>query len=177
MEFFHQLGSLKYVLLLLSLAGTALILERLIFFVKLPKIDQCKAFERINKMLLQNKNEPKTVRDELVLVLLKDEQESFYFGLRVLRLIAIVSPMVGLLGTVIGIIKSFKIISLHEGPVHPALIADGLWVALTTTAAGLCIAIPCTFAAFIFARIAEKRLATYQKALNYASLRIEGVKL
>ena len=57
------------------------------------------------------------------------------------------------------------------------MIADGLWSAMLTTAYGLSIALPCLFAAFIYARIAEKRLERFQSRLNAQSLKIEGVKL
>ena len=85
--------------------------------------------------------------------------------------------MLGLLGTVIGMIDAFKTISTHIGPVAPSLIADGLWNAMLTTAYGLIIALPCLFAAFIFSRMAEKRLSRYQHRLNAESLKMEGVIL
>ena len=85
--------------------------------------------------------------------------------------------MVGLLGTVIGIIKVFKTIALETGPVTPALISDGLWNAMMTTAIGLSIALPSLMAAFIFSRVTEKRIEAYQVRLNKSSFAIDGVKL
>jgi len=57
------------------------------------------------------------------------------------------------------------------------MIAEGLWSAMLTTAYGLSIALPCLFAAFLYSRIAEKRLGLFQKHLNTESLKLEGVKL
>jgi len=62
-------------------------------------------------------------------------------GLVVLATIANVAPMLGFLGTVIGMISAFAAIEA-AGQVEPALVASGIKVALITTAAGLTIAIP-----------------------------------
>ena len=62
-------------------------------------------------------------------------------GLVVLATIANVAPMLGFLGTVIGMIFAFASIEA-AGQVEPALVAAGIKVALITTAAGLTIAIP-----------------------------------
>ncbi len=62
-------------------------------------------------------------------------------GMVVLATIANVAPMLGFLGTVIGMISAFAAIEA-AGQVEPALVASGIKVALITTAAGLTIAIP-----------------------------------
>jgi biopolymer transport protein ExbB len=62
-------------------------------------------------------------------------------GLTVLATIANVAPMLGFLGTVIGMIAAFDAIEA-AGQVEPALVASGIKIALITTAAGLTIAIP-----------------------------------
>ena len=62
-------------------------------------------------------------------------------GLPVLATVANVSPMLGFLGTVIGMILAFEAIEL-AGQVEPSLVAGGIKVALITTATGLAIAIP-----------------------------------
>lgn len=68
-------------------------------------------------------------------------------GLRMLELIAMVSPLLGLLGTVLGMIEAFRELSLAEGSANAALLAAGIWQALLTTAAGLIVAIPAAVAA------------------------------
>jgi biopolymer transport protein ExbB len=57
--------------------------------------------------------------------------------------VAALSPLLGLLGTVIGMIRAFMVIEGHGASVSPALLAGGIWEALLTTAAGLTVAIPC----------------------------------
>ncbi|MDX1577723.1 MAG: MotA/TolQ/ExbB proton channel family protein [Gemmatimonadota bacterium] len=66
-------------------------------------------------------------------------------GLPVLGTIANVAPMLGFLGTVIGMILAFQAIEI-AGQVEPGLVAGGIKVALITTATGLTIAIPVNIA-------------------------------
>lgn len=62
--------------------------------------------------------------------------------LNMLGTIAAVSPLLGLLGTVTGIIRSFNVISGAQGMGNPAMMAGGISEALITTAAGMMVAIP-----------------------------------
>ncbi|GAG69997.1 unnamed protein product [marine sediment metagenome] len=57
-------------------------------------------------------------------------------------MIANVAPLLGLLGTVFGMIKAFMQIEMLGGSVDPSSLAGGIWEAMTTTAAGLTVAIP-----------------------------------
>jgi len=59
-----------------------------------------------------------------------------------LEIIAQVSPLIGLLGTVIGMIDSFNELELGGSLVDPSILAGGIWTALLTTAMGLIVAIP-----------------------------------
>jgi biopolymer transport protein ExbB len=58
-----------------------------------------------------------------------------------LAIIATVAPIVGLLGTVAGMIEAFHALAF-SGPIDPALLASGISKALVNTAAGLCVALP-----------------------------------
>ena len=177
MDQLQYIGPLGIPLLILSMAGLATIIERIVFYLRIQKVDNCKDFINMKELLEKNAKHPKHIRDELATFLLLEAKKPYDFGIRILRLIAVTSPMLGLLGTVVGIISSFKKIALHDGPVYPALIADGLWTALITTEVGLVIALPCLFAAFIFSRMGEKRIGIYQTKLNQISLIIEGIKI
>lgn len=66
-------------------------------------------------------------------------------------LVASIAPMLGLLGTVVGMVGAFDTISLTEGPVRPDALAGDISVALVTTVLGLIVAIPCT-AAYTYLR-------------------------
>lgn len=62
--------------------------------------------------------------------------------MRGLEIAATVAPLLGLLGTVIGLIDSFSKLGIGSARVDPTMLAGGIWSALLTTAAGLTIAIP-----------------------------------
>jgi len=62
-------------------------------------------------------------------------------AMTLLRLISVISPLLGLLGTVLGISKVFRVIA-SQTVANPALLANGIWEALTTTIIGLAITIP-----------------------------------
>ena len=62
--------------------------------------------------------------------------------LRGLEVIAALSPLLGLLGTVLGMIEAFQQLEEAGNRVNPSILSGGIWEALTTTAAGLAIAIP-----------------------------------
>lgn len=62
-------------------------------------------------------------------------------AMTLLRLISVISPLLGLLGTVLGIAKVFRMVA-GQTLVDPALLANGIWEALTTTIIGLAITIP-----------------------------------
>lgn len=70
---------------------------------------------------------------------------------RFLELVAMVSPLLGLLGTVLGMIQSFRELALAEGAANASVLAAGIWQALLTTAAGLLVAIPAAIAASLLA--------------------------
>lgn len=73
-----------------------------------------------------------------------------------LAMLAAVGPMLGLLGTVIGMIGAFATIANETGVAKNQNLADYMSIALVCTAEGLIIAIPCTFAYAIFKRRTER---------------------
>lgn len=79
------------------------------------------------------------------------ELERLRANLRTLEVIAMVSPLMGLLGTVLGMIQSFQELELAGGSANASVLAGGIWQALLTTAAGLIVAIPAAIAANLLA--------------------------
>lgn len=63
-------------------------------------------------------------------------------GLRPLEVIGSLAPLLGLLGTVLGMIKAFQQLEAAGNRVNPAVLSGGIWEALLTTAVGLVVAIP-----------------------------------
>lgn len=70
--------------------------------------------------------------------------------LRTLDMVVQAAPMLGLLGTVIGMIDAFSVLSLSDGAADAAGLAGGIWIALTTTAVGLAVALVAFFIATWF---------------------------
>jgi biopolymer transport protein ExbB len=67
-------------------------------------------------------------------------------GLRVIEATVQIAPLLGLFGTVLGMIASFQSLEGAGAQADPAVLAGGIWVALLTTAVGLAIAIPAALA-------------------------------
>lgn len=63
-------------------------------------------------------------------------------GLGALDMVAQLAPLLGLFGTVLGMIEAFQKLQGAGSSVDPSLLAGGIWVALLTTAAGLAVAMP-----------------------------------
>jgi biopolymer transport protein ExbB len=80
-----------------------------------------------------------------------EEMERMSRHLRMLEVIAMVSPLLGLLGTVLGMIQSFQELEIAQGSANASVLAGGIWQALLTTAAGLIVAIPAAIAAQLLA--------------------------
>lgn len=63
-------------------------------------------------------------------------------GFRLLDSVAQMAPLLGLFGTVLGMISAFQSLQDAGSQVDPSLLAGGIWVALMTTAVGLAVAMP-----------------------------------
>ena len=81
------------------------------------------------------------VREECVRLANKNLNEARR-GLRIIDLIITIAPLVGLLGTVLGMIEAFQALQDSGAQAYPSALAGGIWEALLTTAAGMGIAIP-----------------------------------
>lgn len=77
-------------------------------------------------------------------------------GLRPLELIVTVAPLLGLLGTVLGMIEAFQVLQEAGNRADPAALAGGIWEALLTTAAGMAVAIPASMALSWFDGVVER---------------------
>ncbi len=80
------------------------------------------------------------LRDRLV-SLAKDQVALQQQNLAVLATLAAVAPLLGFLGTIVGMIRAFMSIEELEGSVTPSVLAGGIWQALVTTGAGLAVGI------------------------------------
>ena len=116
---------------------------------------------------------------------LNDEQKSSEIKLEVIQrlkkiesllptldIIAQVSPLLGLLGTVIGMISSFNQLELGGSLVDPSVLAGGIWTALLTTAIGLIVAIPALISHHYF----EKKITVIQHNINSLLILLNNCK-
>jgi len=111
---------------------------------------------------------------ETVIVNATDEEvRNLSTYIQALATIGNIAPLLGLLGTVIGMIKAFMVIQQMGGKVNAAILAGGIWEAMLTTALGLTVALPTMVAhSYLVARIDryEARLqngsVTFMKAIT-----------
>lgn len=89
-------------------------------------------------------------------------------------LIASVAPMLGLLGTVVGMVGAFETISLTEGVARPDELAGSISVALITTVLGLLVAIPATAVFTFFRNRIESLVTEVSQVTEELSAHLEG---
>jgi biopolymer transport protein ExbB len=82
--------------------------------------------------------------------------------LHTLATIGNIAPLLGLLGTVLGMIKAFMVIQQMGGKVNAAVLAGGIWGAMRTTAFGLVVALPAMVAHSYLAAQVERQEARLQ---------------
>lgn len=82
-----------------------------------------------------------TVREEIIRAG-SEMLEALRSYFRALEVIATLSPLLGLFGTVLGMIDAFRQLEQAGNRINPAILSGGIWEALLTTAVGLAIAIP-----------------------------------
>jgi biopolymer transport protein ExbB len=91
-------------------------------------------------------------------------------GIRLLELIGMIAPLLGLLGTVLGMIQSFHALELAQGAANASILAGGIWQALLTTAAGLVVAIPAVVGAAILQARSEAGTQAMEQVIGRATL-------
>ncbi|MEH6525528.1 MAG: MotA/TolQ/ExbB proton channel family protein [Sneathiella sp.] len=175
-SWFSQLGLMGWPLAACSLIALTIGFERLGFVLK-AMVKSKAELARLTDVLRANRNQSKAVRDELAGIMLNELHRPYFSGLKLLRMIGTISPILGLLGTILGIIAAFQVIAVQTGPVSPALIADGLWEAMLTTAVGLLIALPALIMAHFFSGFSELKLGKFCLELNRLSLSFELEKI
>jgi len=176
-DLFLKGGGFMWPLLILSLISVAIILERLVYYT-LRRYRVGKTLESI-RQASPEKNSPNPLQsvghtfisevqggEEHCLNVTEREASRLINqherGLRILALVAAISPLIGLLGTVWGMVIAFSKIAKLGDTVTPADFADGIWTGLLTTVAGLLVAIP----AMAMAKIFESRVDKLVHDLN-----------
>lgn len=144
-DFFLKGGFLMYPIAFCSLIGLAIVINKAI------------QYRRLLRDIESSPDEILKTKPDIMIPILEalsggcDEKELSVIGTRQVRsvekglswlgLIATIAPLLGLTGTVTGMIKAFMVIA-QSSSVNPSMLAGGIWEALITTAAGLLVAIP-----------------------------------
>jgi biopolymer transport protein ExbB len=182
-DVFLRGGVVMWPLLFCSVLGAAVILERAFFFLFLRTQLKAATFEqavtddlrrgqtvqalrlarssghplaKVAAVYLENLDRPADLRTELVRREGSLQLERVEKRLRVLAAISHLAPLLGLLGTVIGMVMAFAKIEGLQGAMKPGDLAGGIWQALLTTVFGLAVAIPCMAAYHGFEGAADK---------------------
>jgi biopolymer transport protein ExbB len=151
MERFHQGGLIGYVTMALAAIGLLIFLERYLVLsrlgrrisdqLKTDRVDPNNPLGKIFSVFQANKNKDiETLELKLDEAIIR-ETASIERGINTIKLFAAVGPLLGLLGTVTGMIETFQSITLF-GTGDPKLMAGGISQALVTTVQGLVAAIP-----------------------------------
>jgi biopolymer transport protein ExbB len=179
-KLFEKGGFAMWPLLICSVAGLTIILERAYYFLRLRMPYESFRRQFLGFLAKAKKNEALKLAlgssnpvarlaalylknlgsDALREDILKREGslalEKVEARLQGLAAVAHIAPLLGLLGTVTGLVTAFHQIEKLGGQVGPADLAAGIWEALITTVFGLVIAIPCMAAYHSFASAADR---------------------
>lgn len=162
-------GFFIWPILLCSVVAFSVIFERLYYF-KRSNLKVGNILARVKKMILDGRadeaenfakslpgpvahilgltihiglrNQPVEDKEKIVAQVGSNQIRKASKNLRTLGIIAHISPLLGLLGTVTGMIAAFIQIENLGGRVDASVLAGGIWEALITTAAGLTVAVP-----------------------------------
>ena len=194
-DFINQGGIVMYILLAVSIVTVTLIFERswsLRRSIVVPikdieaieasiragnaqeALEKCEknntAMSRILWLALKNRGVKRSIMKEISEEVGRQEVAHLDRYIGVLGVIAAISPLLGLLGTVMGMIEVFQVISI-EGVGKADVLAGGISKALNTTAAGLSVAIPAMVAYRIFeARVGGFVIEIEEHALRFVDL-------
>lgn len=191
-EIFAKGGPVAWILLVYSMIAFAIVVERYIHFIRIGKLP--KEFY-VNMQNARNESDVQTliggmrgpevaILDGVLLAHRKGiidlvsvasrigswELQRMQRGFRTLNILGDTAPLLGLFGTITGMIKAFMVIDQMGGKVDAQMLAGGIWEAMLTTALGLAVALPVLF----LLHWLEGRAERHSHAMkNYASMLIE----
>tara|TARA_B100000945_G_scaffold318101_1_gene322236 strand:- start:1458 stop:2108 length:651 start_codon:yes stop_codon:yes gene_type:complete len=192
-ELFEQGGFVMYPLLVCSIVAVSVVIERIIVlflnrsnyaeFVsdlenKLTHSDISSCREWLQALSnplahvascnLKHAELGQGIREEIVNREASEQIARLEKRINWLSIIGTLAPMIGLLGTVIGLVEAFYQIEQQGGQVQPGDLASGIWTALLTTVFGLIVALP-TLAVYHFL---DNKMAATTLKMTWVSSRI-----
>jgi biopolymer transport protein ExbB len=140
-DYIQEGGPIMYILVLLNIVGLAIMLSKFFIFSN----ESSKAEDMASGISNDISGKIKSSDANAIIEIAKQELQSHVSkmekGLNTVKIIASISPLLGLLGTVIGVLVAFKVMS-QTGLNNPASFAKGISMALITTVGGMIVAIP-----------------------------------
>ncbi len=126
-------------------------IERTKVLIEKGRLEELKAFSgalnrpfaRVVNLLAENIHYPKEVLESVLESALMLTRLELGRKLTVLGTISYIAPLLGLLGTVVGIIQAFYAVAKEGAAIGPEAMMEGVAIALLTTALGIIIAVPC----------------------------------
>jgi biopolymer transport protein ExbB len=196
-EFLEKGGTFMYFNLVVSVVVLAIVIDRLIFFFGKSSVNARAFLEQIRKLVLAN-NVDRAVklcsatsapvaqvaraglqrvhRGEIAIAqaieeALVDVTPMLKKRIQILWSLANIATLIGLLGTVVGLIKAFSAVGAAKPEERSKLLSDGIAEALNNTAMGLAIAVTCIVAHAILSAASKKQTAD----LEAFSLKLENL--
>jgi len=186
-ELLHKVGPVIWVLAAYSSIGLAIVVERYLLFLRLRRpprdliqqlnhlLDQPDAEERVAKlkgpeahviqaMVEADRQGVKDLQNVGARVCAQ-EQQRMEFGLPTLGVLGNTAPLLGLLGTITGMIKAFMVIEEAGGKVDAQALAGGIWEAMITTGVGLAVAIPLVILLHFLEGAVDRRGQSMQRCI------------
>lgn len=128
---------------------------------------------RVAEAHLGHCDSSRDLRDQVLLRIGTASLDRVERRLHLLSLVTQVAPLLGLLGTVTGLVSAFYAVQLAGGVAQPGELAGGIWEALITTVFGLVIAIPASVALHLFENRVDRIERHMQETVQLLNERLE----
>ena len=191
-DIFAKGGPVVWILFTYSVIALAIALERYLHFIRMRRLSpqfNLQLHDAINRneipALLSGLRGPEAAVIDGLYQAYKDnvkdlvrvatrigsqELQRMERGFRTLGLLGDTAPLLGLFGTITGMIKAFMVIDQAGGKVDAQALAGGIWEAMVTTGVGLAVALPILFILHWLENLAARRTHAMHQ---YASIMIE----
>ncbi len=192
-EFLSKGGMLVFPILMCSAFALAIFLERVVSFSRMKsrgtglaekvalmlkegrEDDATRTAEesdspmgRVLSRAIEVKSNDRELLETVIVNATEEEVRNLSTYIQALATIGNIAPILGLLGTVIGMIKAFMVIQQTGGKVNAAVLAGGIWEAMLTTALGLSVALPTIIAhSFLVSRIDQYEARLQNGAVTF----------
>ena len=191
--FLYKGGVLVVPILLCSVFALTIFLERLIRFVRLRRqwrglakkvaaavkngddkqarnlVDESDSpMSKVLAQALEVKDQSQETLEAIIVHATEEEVRGMSRYLQALATIGNITPLLGLFGTVVGMIKAFMVIQEMGGKVNAAVLAGGIWEAMLTTALGLAVALPTIIAhSYLVSKVNQSEARLQRGAITF----------